>query len=261
MEGIGTGDNRGKEGWGDQDSINGLRVTNYGAGGQVKINLRYSDNVIVIRGRDKCEIRGTELSVARETKRRLAFLDTFDWRLANAGARLTLESTGKHSALHWLSSPQTPEYVVPVAHDIRFASDLPAGHLRSAVEPLTEVRALLPIGEAESHLDTASIRDGSGKILLHQPDPGGIKWFNIMVKQSLKGIPQGILFRVPEYLGINHMIHVFPGLGKAELRGYGACVVLQWVRIITGLRREPEGQQHGKCQERQSFHFCDFDSA
>ena len=48
------------EKWGDINMLSGLRVTNYGKGGQKRSNLRYSDNVVIIRGRGKCEIRGTE---------------------------------------------------------------------------------------------------------------------------------------------------------------------------------------------------------
>jgi len=48
------------EKWGDINMLAGLRVTNYGKGGQKRSNLRYGDNVVIIRGRGKCEIRGTE---------------------------------------------------------------------------------------------------------------------------------------------------------------------------------------------------------
>jgi len=60
LQGIATGKNRGKEGWGDQDSLNGFRVTNYGKGGQKRDNLLYHDNVIVIRCRGGSQARGTE---------------------------------------------------------------------------------------------------------------------------------------------------------------------------------------------------------
>jgi len=60
LQGINTGLNRGKEGWGDKDSMNGLRVTNYGKGGQVRDNLLYHDNLIVIKCRGGSQARGTE---------------------------------------------------------------------------------------------------------------------------------------------------------------------------------------------------------
>ncbi|MGD8239291.1 MAG: hypothetical protein PVH68_12105, partial [Armatimonadota bacterium] len=60
LQGIDTGDNRAKEGWGDQDSMNGLRVTNYGKGGQQRDDLLYHDNLIVINCRGGSQARGTE---------------------------------------------------------------------------------------------------------------------------------------------------------------------------------------------------------
>jgi hypothetical protein len=58
--GIHTGKYRGVEGWGDQDSLNGLRVTNYDKGGQQRDDLLYHDNVIVIECTGGSQARGTE---------------------------------------------------------------------------------------------------------------------------------------------------------------------------------------------------------
>ncbi|MEX2565254.1 MAG: fibronectin type III domain-containing protein [Cyclobacteriaceae bacterium] len=55
--------NRGRrliETWGEQDVLAGMRITNYGKGGQVRENLRYENNVIFGRSRDGGEMRGTE---------------------------------------------------------------------------------------------------------------------------------------------------------------------------------------------------------
>ena len=60
LAGIDTGSRRNKEGWGDQDSMNGLRVTNYDKGGQVRDNLLYHDNLVVITNRGGSQARGTE---------------------------------------------------------------------------------------------------------------------------------------------------------------------------------------------------------
>jgi len=59
MQAIDTS-HRWHEKWGDINMLAGLRLTNYGRGGQKRSNLRYGENVIIIRGRGKCEIRGTE---------------------------------------------------------------------------------------------------------------------------------------------------------------------------------------------------------
>jgi hypothetical protein len=61
MEGINTAKNRWYESFGDQNSLNGLRLTNYGKGGQIRNNLQYSNNLIIGNARNGSMIRGTEL--------------------------------------------------------------------------------------------------------------------------------------------------------------------------------------------------------
>lgn len=61
MEGVRTESRRYFESWGDMDSLNGFRITNYGSGGQVRHNLAYRDNLIVGRARSGGIMRGTEL--------------------------------------------------------------------------------------------------------------------------------------------------------------------------------------------------------
>ncbi|RJG37347.1 fibronectin type III domain-containing protein [Motilimonas pumila] len=60
MESINSGKNRWWESFGDQNSLNGLRITNYGKGGQVRNNLVYSRNTIVGTARNGALMRGTE---------------------------------------------------------------------------------------------------------------------------------------------------------------------------------------------------------
>jgi len=50
---------RWNETWGDMSCLEAMRVTNYGKGGQVRNDLEYRDNLIVLRGRGGCELRGT----------------------------------------------------------------------------------------------------------------------------------------------------------------------------------------------------------
>ena len=47
------------ESWGDLSMLEGMRVTNYGKGGQVRNDLEYWHNLIVLRGGNGCELRGT----------------------------------------------------------------------------------------------------------------------------------------------------------------------------------------------------------
>jgi len=48
------------ERWGDINMLSAMRVTNYDQGGQVRNNLEYWNNTIVIRGEENSEIRGVE---------------------------------------------------------------------------------------------------------------------------------------------------------------------------------------------------------
>lgn len=47
------------ETWGDINCLEGVRVTNYGKGGQVRNNLHYWNNAIILRGGEDVELRGT----------------------------------------------------------------------------------------------------------------------------------------------------------------------------------------------------------
>jgi len=61
MQGINTENNRWYESFGDRNSLNGLRLTNYGKGGQIRDNLNYYNNLIIGTARNGSEMRGTEL--------------------------------------------------------------------------------------------------------------------------------------------------------------------------------------------------------
>lgn len=65
MESIETDMRRWWESYGDHDSLNGFRITNYGSGGQVRHGLRYEDNTVIARGRAGGLIRGTEFFTDR----------------------------------------------------------------------------------------------------------------------------------------------------------------------------------------------------
>ena len=65
MENIGTQKRRWYESYGDWDSLNGFRITNYGNGGQLRKDLRYENNLMIGRGRSRGMIRGTEFYTDR----------------------------------------------------------------------------------------------------------------------------------------------------------------------------------------------------
>ncbi|MFB3893727.1 MAG: fibronectin type III domain-containing protein [Phycisphaerae bacterium] len=62
------------EDWGDISMCEGFRVTNYGIGGQVRDNLEYWNNVIIIEGTGGSELRGTGF-FSDETISNLLFRD------------------------------------------------------------------------------------------------------------------------------------------------------------------------------------------
>jgi CHAD domain-containing protein len=102
---------------------------------------------------------GYEVSPARPVRRTV--LDTFDGRLAAAGLRLELrEQPGSELVLTALGS--TPASV-PVTAAPRTTADLPAGPLRARLQPVLEVRALLPLLSISGRHARATGRDGEGK--------------------------------------------------------------------------------------------------
>jgi len=60
MQGINTGKTRWWEGFGDQNSMNGLRHTQWGNNKTPSENSDYARNVVLIYGRNGCQIRGVE---------------------------------------------------------------------------------------------------------------------------------------------------------------------------------------------------------
>jgi len=114
-------------------------------------------------------IFGDHLVADRPRTVRVSFLDTFDWRLAAVGGRLTDETTDDDRSLRWVDASGEPPYVVPVSGTIQFANQLPESVLRSRLENLASVRALLPVGEVVVDRWIGRVRDPSGntKVLLH----------------------------------------------------------------------------------------------
>lgn len=78
-------------------------------------------------------------------------LDTFDWRLWKRGARLSLEESlpGGKTAIVWAPAERAP-LRIPVVEVPRFASRVPAGVARDALESATQGRALLVLGRLEA---------------------------------------------------------------------------------------------------------------
>ena len=58
MFGLNTIDRWGER-WGDVNLLAGMRITNYGQGGQVRNNLQYWNNLIIMEAKDGAEVQGT----------------------------------------------------------------------------------------------------------------------------------------------------------------------------------------------------------
>jgi CHAD domain-containing protein len=92
---------------------------------------------------------------------RLVHLDTFDGLLHRAGCRLEWRS-GTTNALA-LSAEGSPAAHLPAETMPRFATDLPPGPLRSRLQKIIDVRALLPLVDLSSTVAVGTHVDRSGK--------------------------------------------------------------------------------------------------
>jgi CHAD domain-containing protein len=92
------------------------------------------------------EILGRTVEVGPRSTVEVTHLDTFDWRVFRAGAALSLETEGSRRTLQWIPEALASSIVIPVARDVRLVGDLPDGLLKSTLEPVVGIRALLPMG-------------------------------------------------------------------------------------------------------------------
>jgi CHAD domain-containing protein len=92
--------------------------------------------------------RYTVESVGR-VARRMSYLDTFDWRLYRAGARLAVARENSERFLLWKAPAQEGLFRRPAERRPEFAWEIADAELRRSIEPLVEVRRLLPVGEVE----------------------------------------------------------------------------------------------------------------
>jgi CHAD domain-containing protein len=111
-------------------------------------------------------VRGLEIGRAEKINR--SFLDSFDWRLWNAGyvlERLTAPD-GTALLLRDRASAGKGGGVLVAADQRaipRFASDLPAGFLSDRIGPLLSMRALMPLAEVRGRRCMVIWRDDEGK--------------------------------------------------------------------------------------------------
>ncbi len=116
----------------------------------------WSGDVIEQRLGDKLLVQPREVA-------HVTFLDTFDWRIHGFGGELTARTTGGRTTLGWAAEGELP-YALPIREFPRLAADIPPGFLHDLLEPVIEVRALLPMGSYRSDVKPMRVVDENGNI-------------------------------------------------------------------------------------------------
>ena len=108
-----------------------------------------------------------ERGAAGRGPRRRTWLDTFDWRLHNAGLVLAHEQTRRTSRLILTGPDGLPLAEQPTAgwqsRRPSMSADLPDGGVRDAFEPVVSPRALLPIAKAVTTRTAFRLLNADGK--------------------------------------------------------------------------------------------------
>jgi CHAD domain-containing protein len=108
-----------------------------------------------------------ERGAAGSGPRRRTWLDTFDWRLHNAGLVLEYEHTRRSSRLILTGHDGVPRAEQPAAswqsRRPSMPADLPAGSVRDALLPLVTPRALLPAAKAVTTRTVLCLLNADGK--------------------------------------------------------------------------------------------------
>ncbi|PON13408.1 hypothetical protein C2W62_34530 [Candidatus Entotheonella serta] len=98
-----------------------------------------------------------------KTHRHITYFDTFDWRLYNRS--LTLQWEAPQARLHALSDDRQYEceQLTTVPSN---AADLPQGALRQRLQPIADIRALLPLFDCASQYDTWRLLNSDDKTVV-----------------------------------------------------------------------------------------------
>ncbi len=96
-------------------------------------------------------------------RHRLVLLDTFNGLIAAAGGRLTARSGNKGEWLEWQPRDGQVRLEAPVTAPVAFAWDLPCGPLRASLEPIIDVRRLMPQVEVELQGRSLDVLDNDRK--------------------------------------------------------------------------------------------------
>src|SRR5262245_42857008 len=96
-------------------------------------------------------------------RHRLVLLDTFNGRIAAAGGRLTARAGNGGAQLEWQPQDRQFRLQVTVKTPVDFVWNLPGGPLRDSLEPIIDVRRLLPQVEVEIHGRMLDVLDDDRK--------------------------------------------------------------------------------------------------
>jgi CHAD domain-containing protein len=96
--------------------------------------------------------------LTRQT-RSTTYYDTFDWRIFRLGGVLFTQSDGRHGVLHWQRLDGSSVQRSSLDTKPGFVWDLPRGSLHDSLEPVLEMRRLLPIVTVETKLETLHFLD------------------------------------------------------------------------------------------------------
>jgi CHAD domain-containing protein len=148
-------------------------------------------------------------------------MDSFDGRLWKVGAICELESHSGEHWLRWLSVPDARERgAVRLETRPHLASDLPPGPLRARLEPMLEMRALVPLAHLRRRRVTMVVRGSDDLIAVR-----------LFLEQSLiRGARQSRRRRMPLQLQLR------PVRGKER----AAVAVLESIERMLG--RAPLGE-------------------
>lgn len=95
------------------------------------------------------------------------YLDTFDWRLHDAGSTLYLENTKRTTTLRWENlADETVRHARSTASPPRFAEDLPPGHFRDDLAGIISYRVLLPLAEVNQRRRVYRVLDKNEKTVV-----------------------------------------------------------------------------------------------
>ncbi|QYZ67050.1 MAG: hypothetical protein OI74_15595 [Gammaproteobacteria bacterium (ex Lamellibrachia satsuma)] len=97
----------------------------------------------------------------------LVFLDSFDWRVWQAGAELTFEKSSAGGRLCWIEHRSGEQVACEALQQIPgFSDSLPVGEMRERLSPILEMRTLLPLVRVDRHMRTLRMLDREEKTVV-----------------------------------------------------------------------------------------------